>query len=150
MQITRTFAVVTTSKPWDVNKALLDGVFADAHARQLCGFPSVTERAQFLENLKVLKDTGIDLRDLASDKHTKGYTYSDLIALQKDACAGAAHAMLLGMSKETILAGEAKDGDREIDLSEPTVSKDDVMHALETTKPSCNEEQQLRYTIWKP
>jgi len=129
---------------------LLDGVFADSRTRQLCGFPSVTERAEFFKSVSEFGNIGLDFVALASDEHTKGFTYADMVSLQRNASSCAAHTALLGMSKESILSAAAKDGAREIDLSDLHVAKDDVMRAMKTMKPSFSDEERDRYYQWNP
>ena len=141
------FVVATTRRPWDVARALLAGPFADARARQLCVFPGVAERAQFLAARPDLRAAGVDARGVATDEHTRGYTYADLLALERNAAAAAAHRLLVAMRAHPAASA---DGVVEIDLSAPRVVPADVTRALATTHPSCAPDEQLRYTLWKP
>lgn len=141
------FVVATTRCPWDVARVLLAGPFADARARQLCVFPGVAERADFLAALPDLRAAGTDARRLAADEHTRGFTYTDLLALQRNAEASAAHRLLLAMREHPAASA---DGIVEIDLSQPHIEAADVTRALSTTHPSFSSEDQLRFTLWKP
>ena len=142
------FVVATSSKPWDVNAVLLSGVFADAHARQLCALPTAVERARFLESCADLSHSGADLRALAADERTKDYSYADLQRLCANARVAAARTLLKSMGSDKLRA--AAGGVCEIDLSEPTITAADVARALQTTQPTVSSDEHLRYTQWKP
>ena len=141
---------MTTNKPWNVSKTILSKIYSDPRSSHLCAFPSVEERAKFISTISDFTNSGVDVNVVASDDHTKGFTFGDLLTLQRNACSSAAHTMLRNMGKDGFLSSATEKGVCEIDLSEPHPTKDDVMNALQTTKPSLNEQEQNKYKSWKP